>query len=390
MTYEADACFVGYQRPDGRVGVRNLLLVLSVAGLTGPTARRVGRAIAGAVTITSPYASGLLGHDRAVWRAAMQALPAHPNVGATVLIGDNPPLMRDLVAAAEATGKPYAAFTMDDCGQDAITLTARALRAGTSLAREISAQQRRPAPLGMLCLGLECGRSDPSSGLVANPLLGLVADQLVDAGGVAMIGETTEWLGAEHLLERRARTVEVAAAVRTAALMREQLAIAAGINLTGNNPSPTNIAAGLSSIEEKSLGNIAKSGHRPIQGVLGYGERPQGPGMWVMDAPAYAPESLTGFMLAGAQMMLFTTGVGNSYVSALAPTLKISANPATVAELRQQLDFEASEVFLGREAPDIAAERLVGRLLTHASGQLTWGEVLMEGDEVVSRFGAAL
>jgi altronate dehydratase large subunit len=382
--------FLGYHRPDGRVGVRNFLLVLSVAGLTGPTARRVGRSIAGAVTVTSPYASGLLGHDRDVWLAGMQALPAHPNVGATVLIGDNPPLMHDLVTAAEATQKPFAAFTMDDCGQDAITLTERAFRAGARLAREISAQERRAAPLGALSLGLECGRSDPSSGLVANPLLGLIADRVVDAGGAAMIGETTEWLGAEHLLERRARTPDVAEAIRGAALAREQMAIAAGVDLTGKNPGPTNIAAGLSSIEEKSLGNIAKSGHRTIEGVLGYGERPRGNGVWVMDAPAYAPESLTGFLLAGAQMMLFTTGVGNSYVSALAPTLKVSANPATAAALHEQLDFEASAVFAGREEPEAAAERLLDRLCAHASGQLTWGEVLMEGDEVVSRFGAAL
>lgn len=382
--------FDGYHRPDGRVGVRNHLLVLSLAGLTGPTALRVGNAIAGAVTVTFPYGAGLLGHDRHVHVAALKALPAHPNVGATVLLGDNPPLMAEIAAAARATGKPFASFTMDDCEQDAITMTERALRAGAELAHCISATPRCPAPLSTLLLGLECGRSDPSSGLVANPLLGVIADRLGAAGGAAIIGETTEWLGAEHLLARRARTQDVAEAIRGAALAREAMAVGAGIDLTGNNPSPTNIEAGLSSIEEKSLGNIAKSGSRPIEGLLAYGEAPRGPGMWLMDAPAYAPESLTGFVLAGAQIMLFTTGVGNSYVSALAPTIKLSANPRTTARLKQQLDLDASSVFRGEEDAEQAAGRLLRVVLATASGQATWGEILREGSETISRFGPAL
>ena len=164
----------------------------------------------------------------------------------------------------------------------------------------------------------------------------------------------------------------------------------AGVDLLGHNPGPTNIAAGLSTIEEKSLGNIAKSGSRPIQSVLAYAQAPHTPGLHLMDAPAYAPESLTGFTAAGAQVMLFTTGVGNSFTSLLAPTLKVSANPETCARLDGQLDFEAAEVFLGREPIEAAADRLFRTLLDIASGTATWGEILGEGEEVVSRFGAAL
>ena len=385
-----DCEFLGYHRPDGRVGIRNHLLVLSAGGLTGPTTRRIGAAIAGAVTVSLPYGVGLIGRDQEVHRAALLGLATHPNVGGTLLIGDNPRLMEDLTSAVAASGKAHAAFTLDDCGHDALTLTDRGMRAGAGLAREISALRRAPAPLSALTIGLECGRSDPSSGLVANPLLGLIADRVVDAGGRAVIGETMEWLGAEHLLARRARSSKVAAAIIAAVTARESAAVAAGIDLTGNNPSPTNVAAGLSSIEEKSLGNIAKSGQRPIEGVIGYGEAPPGKGIWVMDAPAYAPESITGFVVAGAQLVLFTTGVGNSYVSALAPTLKLSANPAACAALHQQLDFDASGTFQGREGAPQSAERLLGLILDIASGQATWGEVLKEGDEVVSRFGAAL
>jgi altronate dehydratase large subunit len=383
--------FQGYRRADGSVGVRNHMLVLSVGGLTIPTARRIAASIKGAVVVGFPYNAGsLLGEDRATWRRAMFAMPLHPNVGAVLLIGDNPPLTAEVAQHAKKAGRPHAALTLDDCGHDAVTLTERGVRAAAHLAMGISADKRAPAPLTALTLGLECGRSDPSSGLVSNPLLGRMADRLVDAGGRAIIGETVEWLGAEHLLEKRAATPEIAKAIHEAVRRREETAIRNGLDLTGNNPGPTNIAAGLSSIEEKALGNIAKSGSRPIQGVLAYAEAAPKPGCWVMDAPAYASESLTGFTAAHAQLMLFTTGVGNSFVSALSPTLKVSANPETCARVGEQLDLDASRVFLGTETPEAAADRLWQRLLEVADGAATWGEILGEGDEVVARYGPAM
>lgn len=387
---EAAATFLGFHRQDGRVGVRNHLLVISTGGLTGRTARRIAASIRGAVAVTLPHSGGLVGRDAAIHRAAIVAFATHPNVGATLLVGDNPPLMREMAEAVAGRGTPHAAITLDDCGNDALTLADRGIRAGARLAIEISAQQRRPAPLGALTIGLECGRSDPSSGLVANPLLGAVSDWLADAGGSPIFGETMEWLGAEHLLARRARTPEAAEAIVGAVLARERAAIAAGIDLTGSNPGPTNIAAGLSSIEEKSLGNIAKSGSRAIEGLLGYGQAPPHPGLWCMDAAAYAPESVTGFVAAGAQIVLFTTGVGNSYASTIAPTIKLSANPRTCATLDALLDFDASAAFTGAQSMRDAAAALRARVVQVASGGATWGEVLGEGDEVLSHYGAAL
>lgn len=182
----------------------------------------------------------------------------------------------------------------------------------------------------------------------------------------------------------------MAEAIENAVLGRERAAVAASVDLTGSNPSPTNVAAGLSSIEEKSFGNIAKSGTRPIQGLIGYGEPPSGPELWLMDASAYAPKSVTGFVLSGAQIVLFTTGVGNSYVSAVAPTLKLSANPTTCAALTEQLDFDASAAFRGAASMEQTGRALCDCALDIASGRASWGEVLGEGDEVLSRFGAAL
>ncbi len=382
--------FLGYVRPDGAVGVRNHLLVLSLTGLTGPAARRIARSLPGARCVTMPYASGLLGEDAAAHERALRGFAGHPNVGAVVMVGGDKPELEGFGAALGGLGKPFASFALDDCGHDALTLTDRAIRAGAALARAISRERRTPAPASALFLAFECGRSDPSSGLVSNPLVGRIADRIVDHGGRAAIGETLEWLGAEHLLAARAASPAVGQAIVAAVGRREALAVEAGLDLLGNNPGPTNIAAGLSSIEEKSLGNIAKSGERPIQGVIGYAEAPPGPGLWVMDAPAYAPESLTGFTAAGAQLLLFTTGVGNSFASHLCPTVKLSANPVATARLGQQLDFDASAVLAGREPLDAAADRLFATVLEVASGTLTWGEVLDEGEEVVSRFGPAL
>jgi len=382
--------FLGYLRADGGVGVRNYLLVLSITGLTGPVARRVARALPGARLVTMPYGGGLLGEDRAVHLRALAGFGRNPNVGAVLLIGSDPPKVAALAGEIRAAGKPVAAVCLDDCGHDALTLTDRALRAGARLHREISRQRRQPAPLSALFVGAECGRSDPSSGIAANPLIGSVADSVVGLGGRVVFGETLEWLGAAHLLARRAATPEVAAALLQAVLRREAVATRQGLDLLGDNPGPTNIAAGLSTIEEKSLGAIAKSGTAAIAGVLGIGEAPPAPGLYAMDAPAYSPESLSGFVAAGAQILLFSTGVGNSYVSTLAPTIKLSANPEAARTLAEQLDFDASALFEGRQTIGDATAALLDVVVDVASGTLTWGEVLDEGDEVVSRLGEAL
>ena len=390
MPLMTDPHFLGYARANGSAGVRNHLLVLSVAGLTGPAARRVAQALPGARLVTMPYGGGLIGDDHALHMRALTGLACNPNVGAVLLIGSDPPKLRTLAQAVEARGTPMASVCLDDCDHDSLSLSDRAIRAGARLHRELSRQRRVPLPLSQLFVGLECGRSDPSSGIVANPLIGRLTDAVIGHGGSAVFGETLEWLGAEHLLARRAATPAVAEAVRQAVLRREALATRQGVDLLGNNPGPTNIAAGLSTIEEKSLGAIAKSGTAPIAGVLAYAEAPADKGLYAMDAPAYSPESLTGFVAAGAQLLLFSTGVGNSYVSLLAPTIKLSANPQATQRLHEQLDYDASAVLRGDRTPDDAARELLELLVDVASGSLTWGEVLGEGEEVVSRLGEAL
>jgi len=383
------AGFDGFERPNGSIGIRNYLLILSINGLTGPTARRIGRSVTNSRVVTTPYGSGLLGEDRAVQIRSLIGMGRHPNVGAVIVVGAHPPQVHELVAEIAKAGGLVEGLIFDDCNHDALTMTDRGVRLAATFTRDLSRQRRRHASISSLFLAMECGRSDPSSGLVANPLVGRIADRIADADGRVVIGETIEWLGAEHLLAARAKPA-VAVALTEAVERREALAVSAGIDLVGNNPGPTNVAAGLSTIEEKSLGAIAKSGTSPVRSVLAIAEPPSGPGLHVMDGPAYSPESLTGMVAAGAQLALFTTGVGNSYVSSLAPTIKISGNPETAARLREQLDFDASRVFTGVESMDRAADDLFETVLEVASGTLTWGEILDEGEEVISRLGPAL
>ena len=382
--------FLGYHREDGSVGVRNHVLVLSITGLTGPTARRIGSCVPGAKVVSMPYGSGLVGDDYALHRRAMIGLACNPNVGAVVLIGGHPPFVAECAKAIAESGKPVEAITLDECSHDALMLSDRAVKAVVGFMRTISGQRRQKAPLSSLFVAGECGRSDPSSGVVANPLVGRLIDAVVIAGGRAVFGETMEWYGATHLLHKRAVNDQVIQDIDAAVERRLSAARDAGIDLLGENPGPTNIEAGLSTLEEKALGSIVKGGSQPIQGLLSMAEQPPGQGLWLMDAPAYAPESLTAMTAAGAQLNLFTTGPGNSFVSLLAPTIKISANPDAVSRIPHHIDFDAHRVFIGRQSIESAAHALLHMSLEVASGRLTCGEILNEGEEVISRLGPAL
>jgi altronate dehydratase large subunit len=386
----ATTTFAAYRRPHGRVGIRNHVLVLGLNGLVARAAGRIAGAVTGAVLAASPYGRGQFGPDQEAHTAQLVGLARNPNVAATLVVGADR-VTADAVAHAIATGgATVATVTLDDVHEDALALSERGTRIAAELARDASCLRREPAPLSSLFLAVECGHSDATSGLVANPLAGRIVDRVVDAGGTAVFGETIEWLGAEHLLARRAATREVGEAIVAAVKRREAAVAAAGIDLTGNNPGAENIRGGLSSIEEKSLGAIAKGGSRAITGLLALAEAPSKPGLYVMDASGFSPESMTGFAAAGAQAMLFTTGAGNSFCSALAPTLKISARPATIEYLDTQIDFDASGVFAGREDIGEAADRLFALLLDVCSGTRTWGELLSETAESFARTGGSL
>lgn len=380
--------FLGYPRPDGTAGVRNRVLVMSILGLTSASARRIARQIPGSLLITQPHGRGQYGEDRDLAKRMLVGLGRNPNAASVLLVGADRLRLDAIAEAIAASGKPVETVALDDHHEDNLALSEQGVRLAAMLARDATRARRVALPASMLRLGIECGHTDATSGIAANPLVGRVVDRLVDAGGGAVFGETLEWLGAEDVLAARAASPAIGRDIVAAVLRREAWAAASGEDLTGNNPGQENIRGGLSSIEEKSLGAIAKGGLRPVQGVVPHAMPLPGPGLWVMEGPAFSPPSVTGFVAAGAQMVMFTTGQGNSYADALAPTVKVTANPASAQRLTAQIDFDASALLDGTRDMEEAADRLMAQLLDHASGTATWGEVLDEGEYAFARLGA--
>ena len=390
MIAGGQARFLGYRRADGRVGVRNHVLLLSPTGLTSAAAMRAASLTRGTVCVTSGFGRGQVTADAQLHFDTLLGLACHPNIAATVVLSAGDDITASFVDAIAATGKPAIGFSLPGVHEDALALTDAAMRAATRLVLDASTLRREPCGLDSLCVAVECGHSDATSGLVCNPLTGRMAERVVQGGGQAIFSETVEWTGAEHLLARRAANGEVADAIVRAVFRRERMVRDSGGDIRGQNPGPQNKAGGLTTIEEKALGAISKGGEQPIQGLLQPAQRPSGSGLFLMDTPFFSPESMTAMVAAGAQIVLFTTGAGNSYCSLVAPTIKMSANPESCARLSEQIDFAAADVVLGTRSFDDLASAAVDKLIDVASGTLTCGEVVGEGGEVVSRIGPSM
>lgn len=370
--------------------MRNHVLVLGINGLALRVSERIARGVAGALCVATSAGRGQVEPDLGQHLEQLAGIGRNPNVAAVLVVGVDAEATGFVAGRIAVTGKPVASVCFAEHEEDMLTVLDHGIRRLAVLVREASRCRREAVPIGSLVMAVECGHSDATSGIASNPVVGTAVDWLVDAGATVMLGETVEWLGAEHLLAQRARTPTVRERILAAVRGREDMAAASGRSLTGNNPGEENIRGGLSTIEEKSLGAIIKSGSRPIDGVLAVAEAPAAPGLYLMDGPAFSPDSMTGFAASGATMMLFTTGPGNSFASAVAPTMKITAQAATAARVPEQIDFDASGVLAGRETQGAAGARLVAALVDVAEGTLTWGEVLGEGLEVATRVRGSL
>jgi altronate dehydratase large subunit len=240
----------------------------------------------------------------------------------------------------------------------------------------LASQDREPCRLAELIVAAECGGSDSFSGLTANPLVGAVADRIVAAGGTVIVSETTELIGAEHLLAERGATPETGEKARRMVLDWEGVCQRCGADLTGSNPSPGNIEGGITTIEEKSLGCLHKGGSSPIQEVLAYAERPTRRGLVLMDTPGNDVESVTGMAAGGAALVLFTTGRGTPLGCAVAPVVKIASNSALAASMAANIDFDAGSIAVGSATAESLAPGLLSLLLGVAAGQETCSERL--------------
>jgi altronate dehydratase large subunit len=378
--------FWGYPRPRGGPGIRNHVAILSVMDNVNPVTRAIAQNVAATLAITTLFGRGQYGYDREVTYRTLAGLAANPNIAAVLVVGLESSSAEEVVARLAASGKPCEFIVVAETGG-----TIRALEDGTRKAQRLvidaSRLRRQEYPLSQLRVGLECGGSDTTSGLGANPLMGHVADTLIDLGGTAIISETWEFLGAEHLFAERAQDPDVKREFLERIRTAEANALSRGLDVRGTNPSPDNIRGGLSTIEEKSLGAMAKAGSRPLVGVLDYGEPPTRSGLHYMDTPAAAVESMTGLSAGGCQLLLFGTGVGNTIDCTTTPTIKITANRNTAVSLADNIDFDASTL-LDSEDAEMGAmtESLLAFVADVASGTLTKGEVLKQQELAISRF----
>jgi altronate dehydratase large subunit len=313
---------------------------------------------------------------------------ANPNVASIVVVGLGceglEPLV--LIQAAENLQKPIAGVIIQEDG-GTVQAVARGQAVARKLADQAAAQSRESADLSSLILGLECGGSDATSGLAANPALGAASDMLVSLGGTCILSETTESIGAEHVLARRAVNDAVRDRIFDIVRACEKRALQLGEDLRGSQPTPGNIAGGISSIEEKSMGCIHKAGSAPVQGVLDYGEVPSGRGLYVMDTPGMDVESMSGVAAGGAQVMVFTTGRGTPAGNPVMPVIKVTANRRTAERMADNIDLDLSGVVEGTCSIEEAGQRIFDEIVAVAEGKLTKAERLGHMEFSIYRIG---
>ena len=375
---EREMRFLGYRRANGKVGARNHVAIIpSVV-----CANDVAIAIANQVNNTRP----LLHHqgccqmppDLERVTEALIGLGCNPNVGAVLIVslGCEGTDVERLEQSIRFNGTPVEVIRIQELGG-----TSKAIAAGIEkaqkLALEISGAQREPVDISEAIVSIKCGASDATSGLASNCVIGYVADRLVDMGATVVFGETTEFIGAEHILAARAARPEVGEKIYRIVENMENRAKAIGCDMRKGQPTPGNIAGGLSSIEEKSLGAIVKSGSRPIQGVLEYTDRvTDQKGLWIKDTPGREMEILTGMALSGAQCMMFSTGRGAPQGFPVMPVLKICGNPETYHRMEGDMDFNAGRIVTGEASIAQCGEEALERLVAVLSGHETKNESL--------------
>ncbi len=374
----SNATFLGYKRPGGQIGVRNYLGVLSTVTCANQAAHDIARHVQGTAVFTHQQGCGLLQNDLEIVERTLINLGRNPNLGAVLVVslgceGVDPESIVDQIAAS---GKPVELVRIQQRGGYFGALNDAGLKA-QKLAGAISNFKRETVGIQHLRLGVKCGASDPTSGLSSNPAVGQAIDRLIEAGGSAVFGETTEVVGAEHFLAYRCETQEVADKLLGLVENLENRVRMAGADMRGGNPSAGNIAAGLTTIEEKSLGAIVKSGTMPIRDVFLYGECPSTEtGLYFVDSPGREPEILAALAAAGCQVILFSTGIGAPHGFPFVPVVKISGNRKTVEELVDFIDLDVSQIILGGETLEQAGDRLLTYPLQIASGMKTKAETI--------------
>lgn len=375
----------GYRRENGRVGVRNHVVILPVDDISNAAAEGVGRIIQGALALPHAYGRLQFGEDLELFFRTMIGIGANPNVAAAVVIGIEPGWTDRIVQGIGSTGKPVAGFSIERSGD--LKTIAEASRKAYEFVQWASELERVDCGMNELYVSVKCGESDTTTGLASCPTVGNVIDRLVELKGTASFGETSELTGGEHVVKSKAATPEVAEQFMKIYNEYNEFIIQNKTDdLSESQPTKGNIRGGLTTIEEKAFGNIEKIGKKTkFVGCLKPAEAPAGKGLWFMDTSSAAAEALTLWAASGAVVHLFPTGQGNIIGNPVMPVIKLSGNPITCSTMKEHIDLDISGILTGELNFDQAGDRLLDLMVRTANGRMTANEVLGHREFVMTK-----
>ena len=380
-----NATFRGYRRENGRVGVRNHVIILPVDDLSNAAAEAVAHNVKGTLALPHPYGRLQFGADLELHFRTLIGTGANPNVAAVVVICIEPGWAKKVADGIAKTGKPVAYFGIEQHGDHDTIM--RASKAAKEYVQWASERVREERPLGDLWVSTKCGESDTTSGIGANPCVGNAFDKLYPHGVTLVFGETTELTGGEHLVAARCRTPKVREDfMRVFDRYQEVVNRHKTSDLSESQPTKGNIEGGLTTIEEKALGNIQKIGKKClVDGVLDKAEAPTGPGLWFMDSSSAAAEMVTLCAASGYAVHFFPTGQGNVIGNPILPVIKLCANPRTVRTMSEHIDVDVTGITRREINMDQAGDKLLEMMFRTANGRLTAAEALGHREFVLTR-----
>jgi len=374
----------GYRRENGTVGIRNHTVILPVDDLSNAAAEAVARVVPGTLALPHAYGRLQFGADLALTFRTLIGTGCNPNVASVVVIGIEPTWTGRVVEGIAKTGKKVEGFSVERNGD--LNTVASAARTAARFLQDDSERRREPADRREIMLSIKCGESDTTSGLGSCPTTAEAVDRWVEAGGTVLFGETSELTGGEHLIAQRC--VNEAVRNKFQSIFDNYMAMIdrADANLLGSQPTQGNIRGGLSTIEEKAMGNVAKTGTAPVVGALEAAEAPgSGPGLYFMDTSSAAAECITLMAAAGAVLHLFPTGQGNVIGNPIEPVVKLTANPVTAQTMSEHIDLDCSGLLKREYDLQASGRNLMDVADRTVNGRLTCAEVMGHREFVLTR-----
>ena len=386
MATTTDRKIQAYRRENGKVGVRNHVVILPVDDISNACAEMVGHNIKGTLALPHAYGRLQFGEDLELFFRTMIGTGSNPNVAAVVVIGIEPGWTKRIVDGIAKTGKPVSGFSIE--GRGDIQTCAEASKKAKEYVQWATELQRTECKLSELYISVKCGESDTTTGLSSCPTVGNVIDKHCALGGYASFGETSELTGAEHIVKSKAANKEVEAKFTAMFDDYTKMVFDQKTNdLSESQPTKGNIAGGLTTIEEKALGNVEKLGKRTrFIDALKPAEAPsKGPGLYFMDTSSAAAEAVTLWAASGAVIHLFPTGQGNVIGNPIEPVIKLSGNPKTCAHMSEHIDLYVSAILRGEQTLDQAGDALIDMVVRTANGRLTAAEALGHREFVMTK-----